>query len=144
MRNSQQGPEVLISALGGPRRTPPHAPYGALPVTAQSWIFQRLSDALQGSSGGIACLRGACVVKWIYMAKITIAFTVEELQALLTLADNQFFRMKYIDPKIPGHKERPDELRAAQSAVQLLQNAVKAEKGFKQTPPVPQRKTSAA
>ena len=84
------------------------------------------------------------VLKCIHMAKITIAFTVEELQALLTLADNQFFRMKYIDPKIPGHKERPDELRAAQSAVQLLQNAVKAEKGFKQTPPVPQRKTSAA
>jgi hypothetical protein len=78
------------------------------------------------------------------MAKIGIELTAEELQALLTLADNQFFRMKYIDPKIPGHKERPDELRAAQSAVQVLQNALKAHKGFKQTPPVPQRKTSAA
>jgi len=78
------------------------------------------------------------------MAKIAIAFTVEELQALLTLADNQFFRMKYIDPKMPGHKDRPDELRAAQSAVQVLRNAFNAEKGFKQTPTVPQRKTSAA
>jgi len=68
------------------------------------------------------------------MAKIAIELTAEELQAVLTLADNQFFRMKYIDPKIPGHKERPDELRAAQSAVQVLQNALKAEKGFKQTP----------
>jgi len=69
---------------------------------------------------------------------------MEELQALLTLADNQFFRIKYIDPKIPGHKERPDELRAAQSAVQVLQNALKAGKGFKQTPSSPPRKTSAA
>lgn len=69
---------------------------------------------------------------------------MEELQALLTLADNQFFRIKYIDPKIPGHKERPDELRAAQSAVQVLQNALKTEKGFKQTPSSPQRKPSAA
>ena len=78
------------------------------------------------------------------MAKIAIAFTVEELQALLTLADNQFFRMKYIDPKMPGHKDRPDELRAAQSAVQALRYALNAEKGFKQTPTIPQRKTSAA
>jgi hypothetical protein len=78
------------------------------------------------------------------MAKITIQLTTEELQSLLTLADNQFFRIKYIDPKIPGHKARPDELRAAQSAVQVLQNALKAAKGFRQTPSSPQRKTSAA
>lgn len=80
----------------------------------------------------------------VHMAKITIQLTTEELQALLTLADNQFFRIKYIDPKIPGHKARPDELRAAQSAVQVLQNALKAVKGFRQTPSSPQRKTSAA
>jgi tRNA U34 5-carboxymethylaminomethyl modifying GTPase MnmE/TrmE len=54
------------------------------------------------------------------MGKIAISFTVEELQALLTLADNQFFRMKYIDPKIPGHKERPEELRAAQRALEEI------------------------
>ena len=76
------------------------------------------------------------------MAKISIQLTMEELQALLTLADNQFFRIKYIDPKIPGHKERPDELRAAQSAVQVLQNAVKAEKGFKPTASGSQRKSA--
>jgi len=80
----------------------------------------------------------------VHMAKITIQLTTEELQALLTLADNQFFRIKYIDPKIPGHKARPDELRAAQSAVQVLQNPLKAVKGFRQTPSSPQRKTSAA
>ena len=68
------------------------------------------------------------------MAKIRIELTMEELQALLTLASNQFFRMKYIDPKLPGHKERPDELRAAQSAVQVLETALKAKKGFKAIP----------
>jgi hypothetical protein len=78
------------------------------------------------------------------MAKIGIELTLEELQALVTLANNQFFRMKYIDPKIPGHKERPDELRAAQSAVQILENALKAKKGIKPTPGVLPRKTSAA
>ncbi len=56
---------------------------------------------------------------------------MEELQALLTMADNQFFRMKYIDPKMPGYKARPEELKAAHSAVMVLQTAVKTEKGFK-------------
>jgi hypothetical protein len=78
------------------------------------------------------------------MAKICVELTMEELQALLTLAENQFFRMKYIDPKIPGHKERPDELRAAQSAVQVLQNALNAKKGIKPTPGVSPRKISVA
>jgi len=78
------------------------------------------------------------------MAKIGIELTLEELQALVTLANNQFFRMKYIDPKIPGHKERPEELRAAQSAVQLLENTLKAKRGIKPTPGVSSRKTPAA
>jgi hypothetical protein len=63
------------------------------------------------------------------MKKIAVLFTVEELQALLTLADNQLFRMKFIDPKIPGYKSRPEELRAAQSAVQSLQDSLNKEKG---------------
>jgi hypothetical protein len=76
------------------------------------------------------------------MPKVCIELTMEELQALLTLAENQFFRMKFIDPKIPGYKERPDESRAAQSAVQALQNALKTKKGFKPMPSVSPRKTS--
>jgi len=78
------------------------------------------------------------------MARISIQLTLEELQALVTLADNQFFRLKYIDPKMPGYKARPEALRAAQSAVQVLQNALKSEKGFKQTPSPQNRKSSAA
>ncbi len=77
------------------------------------------------------------------MAKVGIELTMEELQALLTLASNQFFRMKYIDPKIPGHKERPDELRAAQSAVQVLETAFKAKKGIKPTRSEPTRRRTA-
>ena len=37
-----------------------------------------------------------------------------------------------------------DILDSLQSAVQVLRNALNAEKGFKQTPTIPQRKTSAA
>jgi len=66
------------------------------------------------------------------MDKITVQLSMEELQALLTLAENQFFRLKYIDPKLPGYKARPEQLQSAQSAVGVLQAALKAEKGFRQ------------
>src|SRR5450631_567924 len=46
--------------------------------------------------------------------------TMEELQALVTLTENQFFRIKFLDPKMPGYKARPDELKAAQSAVAVI------------------------
>jgi hypothetical protein len=65
------------------------------------------------------------------MKKINVQFTAEELRALLRLSDNQFFRLKYIDPKMPGYKVDPDELRAAQSAVQVLQEALKKERASK-------------
>ena len=62
--------------------------------------------------------------------KITVQLTSEELQALVTLTENQFFRLKYIDPKMPGHKAHPEQLKNAQSAVQVLQEALKKQKGF--------------
>jgi len=80
----------------------------------------------------IARKRGRTVIKCMkQMKKITLQLTAEELQALVTLSQNQFFRLKYIDPKMPGYKVHPEELRAAQSAVQVLQDALKKEKGFK-------------
>jgi hypothetical protein len=63
------------------------------------------------------------------MKKITVQLTVEELQVLVTLTDNQFFRLKYIDPKMPGYKVDPEELRTAQSGVQVLKNALNKVKG---------------
>lgn len=60
--------------------------------------------------------------------RIAVHFTIQELEALLTLADNQMFRAKYIDPKMPGYKSHPDELQAGQSALLILQCALKKEK----------------
>ena len=65
------------------------------------------------------------------MKKIRVDLSVEELQTLVTMADNQLFRIKFIDSKIPGNVRNPELLRAAQSAVQVLQDALKKEKGFK-------------
>ena len=65
------------------------------------------------------------------MKKIRVELTLEELETLVTMADNQLFRIKYIDSKIPGNIRNPQALRTAQAAVQVLQDALKKEKGFK-------------
>lgn len=65
------------------------------------------------------------------MKKISVSLSLEELQALVTLADNQLFRVKYIDPKMPGYIVQPKELEVASSAVQILGEALKAAKDAK-------------
>jgi len=65
------------------------------------------------------------------LKKISIKLTWEELQAIRTLAENQLFRVKYIDPKMPGYVSRPNELQNANSAVQVLQGALKTARGIK-------------
>ncbi len=65
------------------------------------------------------------------MKKISVSLSLEELQALVTLADNQLFRVKYIDPKMPGYIVQPKELEVANSAVQVLGEALKAAKEAK-------------
>ena len=62
--------------------------------------------------------------------KFKLELSPEELKALTTLAENQFFRMRYIDPKMPGYSIAPEVFRASQSAVALLSEAMKKERGF--------------
>ena len=56
---------------------------------------------------------------------------MDEVQALLELVDNQLFRMKFIDPKIPGHKDNPEKLRLATTAVNRLKESFRNAKGIK-------------
>jgi hypothetical protein len=60
--------------------------------------------------------------------RITVQFTIEELEVLIGLADSQLFRAKYIDPKMPGYRPDPARMQAGQSALSLLQDALKKEK----------------
>jgi len=63
--------------------------------------------------------------------QIPVKFSLEEIQALLEMVENQLFRMKFIDSKIPGHKPDPAKQRVSNSAVNTLQEAYKKAKGFK-------------
>ena len=65
------------------------------------------------------------------MEQLSVKLTADEIQALLELVDNQLFRMKFIDSKIPGHKNNPEKLRLASSAVSRLKENLQKAKGIK-------------
>ena len=65
------------------------------------------------------------------MRQVSLRMSVDEAQALLELVDNQLFRMKFIDPKIPGHKDNPDRLRLATAAVNRLKEGFRNARGIK-------------
>ena len=65
------------------------------------------------------------------MQQIPLKLNVDEIRALLEMVENQLFRMKFIDSKIPGHKADPEKQRVATSAVNSLQEAFKRANGFK-------------
>ena len=65
------------------------------------------------------------------MQQIPVKLTLDEIRALLEMVENQLFRMRFIDSKIPGHKADPERKRIATSAVNNLQEAFNRANGFK-------------
>jgi hypothetical protein len=78
------------------------------------------------------------VVKSFVQKKFKLDLSPQELAVLTTLVENQFFRMKYIDPRMPGYSIHPDKFRASQSAVALLSDAMKKERGLPVRPEIVQ------
>ena len=62
------------------------------------------------------------------MKHLNLKLTVDEVKALLQISRNQIFRMKFLDPKMPGYKAHPGELEAAESAVKVLEAALKEDR----------------
>jgi hypothetical protein len=65
------------------------------------------------------------------MANISVELSLEQLQAIVVLANDQLFRVKYIDPKMPGHVNRPEQLEISKEAVQVVEAALNKAKGIK-------------
>jgi hypothetical protein len=55
------------------------------------------------------------------MKQINFAMTVEELRLLASLASDQLFRRRFIDPKMPGYKGSREDLDLGQSMVGRMQ-----------------------
>ena len=51
----------------------------------------------------------------------------QEMQAVLALADDQIFRQKFIDRKIPGYKYDQQQFESGQVGVEILRQALKQE-----------------
>lgn len=66
------------------------------------------------------------------MAKLTVQLSLEEAQGLLELVENQLFRVKFIDSRMPGYKPNPEKLRVFSSAVDAVRESVRKAKGFKE------------
>jgi hypothetical protein len=54
------------------------------------------------------------------MPLITVKLPEKQIELLIQLASEQLFRREFIDPKIPGHKARPDEVRMGKEVIQRL------------------------
>jgi hypothetical protein len=62
------------------------------------------------------------------MPDIKLTLTIEQAKALLQISQNQLFRLKFLDPKMPGYKARPGELENAESAAAVLERAISGSK----------------
>jgi hypothetical protein len=54
------------------------------------------------------------------LEKMTLKLTREELKLLATLASDQLFRRQFIDPKMPGYKQNPEEMSLGKALVARL------------------------
>jgi hypothetical protein len=63
------------------------------------------------------------------MTVITVKLTTEELDLLTALASDQLFRRQYIDPRLPGYKSNPAEVRVGKELVERLRQLNDRAKG---------------
>jgi hypothetical protein len=54
------------------------------------------------------------------MTAVTVKLSAIELRLLTGLASDQLFRREFIDPKMPGYKADPEELRIGKKLVERL------------------------
>jgi hypothetical protein len=59
------------------------------------------------------------------MPDINLTLSTEQVRALLQISQNQLFRLRFLDPKMPGYKARPGEVEDAASAIKVLEAALK-------------------
>lgn len=63
------------------------------------------------------------------MTVITVKLTPEELDLLTALASDQLFRRQYIDPRMPGYKSNPAEVKTGKELVERLRQMSDQAKG---------------
>jgi hypothetical protein len=59
------------------------------------------------------------------MKKMMVRMSQDEMRAVLSLADAQIFRLRYIDRKIPGYKYDAPRFESGLLGVEILREALK-------------------
>jgi hypothetical protein len=54
------------------------------------------------------------------MTLVTVKLTIKQLELLTSLASDQLFRREFIDPKMPGQRINPEEIRLGKELVSKL------------------------
>ncbi len=67
------------------------------------------------------------------MQTIKLELTPDEVKALGMMAENELMRMKFVNPRIPGHTADPAMLKAAQSITARLLEASRKQRVFQHT-----------
>ena len=62
--------------------------------------------------------------------KIRFDLNDAEAKLLATMAENELFRMRYVNPRMPGYLIDQEVLRHAQSVTARLSEMMKKQKGF--------------
>ena len=63
------------------------------------------------------------------MNKLTVRMAQDQMRAVLALADEQIFRLKFIDRKIPGYRYDAQKFESGVLGVEVLRQALKGEQG---------------
>jgi len=62
------------------------------------------------------------------MERITLKFTLKELELLSSLASDQLFRREFIEPRLPGYKSDPAEVTTGKLLVERLRGVTQRAK----------------
>jgi hypothetical protein len=62
------------------------------------------------------------------MSDVQFVLTAEQVKALLQITQNQLFRLKFLDPKMPGYKPRLGELENVESSIRILEGALRIQR----------------
>jgi hypothetical protein len=60
------------------------------------------------------------------ITRVTIKFTIRELELLTSLASDQVFRREFIDPKMPGYRAKPEEVGLGKAIIERLRSLLKS------------------
>lgn len=56
------------------------------------------------------------------LLRITVKFTAKELELLSSLASDQLFRREFIDPRLPGYRSNPADLKLGKQLMERLRS----------------------